>query len=153
MMAAGILGLVLFIIQFIAKGNKRNNPITLIPPVLSAFFLLVYTLLAGHYFDEFKGYTYNHWAGTYDKDFMRPATFYFVFVVVLLALLVIAFVGYFLAKKRGIIDETITHTASIQVSQPSIADELKKYKELLDTGAITTDEYEAKKRELLNKSE
>ncbi len=30
------------------------------------------------------------------------------------------------------------------------ADELKKYKELLDMGAITPEEYEKKKKELLN---
>ena len=35
------------------------------------------------------------------------------------------------------------------VQQTSTADELKKYKELLDTGAITQEEYEAKKKELL----
>lgn len=32
----------------------------------------------------------------------------------------------------------------------SSADELKKYKELLDTGAITQNEYDVKKKELLN---
>jgi uncharacterized membrane protein len=33
--------------------------------------------------------------------------------------------------------------------QSSPADELKKYKELLDSGAITQEEYDAKKKELL----
>ena len=32
----------------------------------------------------------------------------------------------------------------------SPADEIKKYKELLDSGAITQDEYDAKKKELLD---
>ncbi|MXV52588.1 hypothetical protein GS399_16565 [Pedobacter sp. HMF7647] len=32
---------------------------------------------------------------------------------------------------------------------PSPADEIKKYKELLDSGAITQDEYNAKKKQLL----
>ncbi|WP_242831373.1 SHOCT domain-containing protein [Desulfitobacterium dehalogenans] len=31
----------------------------------------------------------------------------------------------------------------------SAADEIKKYKELLDIGAISQDEYEAKKKQLL----
>ena len=34
--------------------------------------------------------------------------------------------------------------------QASDADELKTYKELLDSGAITQEEYEAKKKQLLN---
>ena len=32
----------------------------------------------------------------------------------------------------------------------SVADELLKFKQLLDMGAITQDEFDAKKRELLN---
>lgn len=42
-----------------------------------------------------------------------------------------------------------TPDKSMQVSQ-SPADELKKYKELLDNGAITKDEFDAKKAQLLN---
>lgn len=37
----------------------------------------------------------------------------------------------------------------VQVQQPSAADEIKKYKELLDIGAISEEEYSAKKRQLL----
>lgn len=39
---------------------------------------------------------------------------------------------------------------SQQAQQTSTADELRKYKELLDMGAITQEEFEAKKKELLN---
>lgn len=35
-------------------------------------------------------------------------------------------------------------------SNGSVADEIKKFKELLDAGAITQEEYDAKKKELLN---
>lgn len=35
-------------------------------------------------------------------------------------------------------------------SNVSVADEIKKFKDLLDCGAITEEEYEAKKKELLN---
>ena len=41
------------------------------------------------------------------------------------------------------------NSAQVVIQQVSAADELKKYKELLDTGAITQEEYEAKKKELL----
>ena len=36
-----------------------------------------------------------------------------------------------------------------QEIQPSSADELKKYKELLDSGVITQEEFDAKKKQLL----
>ena len=47
-----------------------------------------------------------------------------------------------------VIDKTKT-VASNVVSKPDTAAELKKYKELLDMGAITEEEYEAKKKEIL----
>lgn len=37
----------------------------------------------------------------------------------------------------------------VEVSQPSAANEILKYKQLLDMGAITLEEYEAKKKQLL----
>lgn len=45
--------------------------------------------------------------------------------------------------------ERTTHTVSHQEANPSITDELKKYKELLDSGIITQEEFDAKKRQLL----
>ena len=47
--------------------------------------------------------------------------------------------------------ETVTQSATVTSSQSthSNADELKKYKELLDNGVITAEEFEAKKRQLL----
>lgn len=69
-------------------------------------------------------------------------------------------------KKNGIIYKTCYNTAQeilscleiicaqqqqdhIEAQPVSAADEIKKYKELLDAGAITKEEYEAKKKQLL----
>lgn len=46
-----------------------------------------------------------------------------------------------------ILNKTNSQTAT--VSTISVADEIKKYKELLDMGAITQDEFECKKKQLL----
>ena len=40
-------------------------------------------------------------------------------------------------------------SAASSSTTPSVADEIRKYKELLDQGAITAEEYEMKKRQLL----
>ena len=45
--------------------------------------------------------------------------------------------------------ENTTSKSNI-IPKTSVADEIKKYKELLDAGAITQDEFESKKGELLN---
>lgn len=49
-------------------------------------------------------------------------------------------------KKRV---ETYKTAETVQVNNFSMADEIKKYKELLDIGAITQEEFDVKKKELL----
>ena len=51
-----------------------------------------------------------------------------------------------LIKRQGKANETVIK----QEIPQSNADELKKYKDLLDSGIITQDEFEAKKKQLLN---
>jgi uncharacterized membrane protein len=46
-------------------------------------------------------------------------------------------------------DKSPAYTSTTQVINPSNADELKKYKELLDTGIINQEEFDAKKKQLL----
>ena len=53
-----------------------------------------------------------------------------------------------LAKKKDLNNSTISNS-SIPQPVSSDADEIKKYKELLDQGAITEEEYEAKKKQIL----
>ena len=38
---------------------------------------------------------------------------------------------------------------TVQTSSPSVADEIMKFKQLLDCGAITQEEFNAKKKQLL----
>lgn len=45
--------------------------------------------------------------------------------------------------------KTGAHTAQTVIQQNSAADELKKFKELLDSGIITQEEFDAKKKQLL----
>ncbi|WP_439022800.1 SHOCT domain-containing protein [Bacillus thuringiensis] len=47
--------------------------------------------------------------------------------------------------KKEKVEERLATNATI-----SVADELKKFKELLDMGVITEDEFNAKKKQLLN---
>ena len=53
----------------------------------------------------------------------------------------------FVKRSKIIVGETTPTTVNIASTN---ADELKKYKNLLDSGAITQEEYDIKKKELLN---
>ena len=52
-------------------------------------------------------------------------------------------------KIRKIVDEYESKTERVTISPLSGADEIKKYKELLDAGIITQEEFDAKKKQLL----
>lgn len=54
------------------------------------------------------------------------------------------------ASNQSPVVETGTQQGSFVTSNTSVADEILKYKNLLDMGAITLEEFEAKKRQLLN---
>lgn len=58
-------------------------------------------------------------------------------------------IAAFVKRSRAIAGET-PNTVIVSNTQPSSADELKKYKELLDSGAISQEEFDAKKNQLLN---
>ena len=55
------------------------------------------------------------------------------------------------AVLTGIIGKTQSEAAPAQTAAPAVsnADELKKYKELLDSGVISPEEFDAKKKQLL----
>lgn len=67
-------------------------------------------------------------------------------LIVLLLLACIAIPTYFKANKLGIIEDQPTTNNIPHVGN---ADEIKKLKSLLDCGAITEEEFQAKKAELL----
>ena len=50
---------------------------------------------------------------------------------------------------RGRVNAIKNGATQKQESQISVADEIKKFKELLDMGAITQEEFDAKKKQLL----
>ena len=51
---------------------------------------------------------------------------------------------------QTIVSKLSREESQAQSSSVSVADEIKKFKELLDIGAITQEEFDAKKKELLN---
>ena len=73
-------------------------------------------------------------------------TVIWLFSGLLFAVIVVAF-----AKRSSLIAESkeAQQTVVNNIQETTNADELKKYKDLLDSGAITQEEFDAKKKELL----
>lgn len=156
MISLCVIGLVLFLLQFISQGDKRNSRLVLFPLVAQALLLSSFSaavLVRGHDYvwipyDVLLAEIGTSSAGKASQNFLEFSTFYWVFLVLFVILFAITFIGYFLAKKRGIVDET---SPKAIVATVSSADELKKYKELLDSGIISESEFEEKKKSILTK--
>lgn len=83
------------------------------------------------------GWTYETWTSAYDH--FNPAAIIFVVIGLIIGILI----GIF--SKRLL--STIKESKNTQAD--SNADEINKLKNLLDNGAITQEEFEAKKKQLL----
>ena len=132
-----ILGIALYIKQYISTNENRNMGLTVI---VSSLELILYSLFS------LRVLVGNDKAF---KLYFMAEILFFVLLVLFLALTAITLWGYLKAKKDGIIEETPKTVRTIIEQSPSSADELKKYKELLDSGIITQEEFDAKKAQLL----
>lgn len=82
-------------------------------------------------------------------DFTDPAAGFFLFTVLVIALLILCFMAH--KKTQQEIRPTKASSAQlVQKEAVSKTDELIKYKSLLDSGAITQEEYDIKKKQLLD---
>lgn len=94
--------------------------------------------------------TYNTISCTSGDEFISFDFPYTVLIAIWFAVIVVAF-----AKRSSIIagsenKATVQKTVINNIKENTNADELKKYKDLLDSGAITQEEFDEKKKQLLN---
>ena len=116
------------IISIIAKPKHRDGKMHVIMPIL----LFLYCVSAGNYEVD----TVKNGFRIVENNF--PV---YLFLGLYLGIIIIS-----IAKRSTL----IAGLPSVEVKQESTtADELKKYKELLDSGAISQEEYDAKKKDLL----
>lgn len=125
--------LALFIIQAIGKSNK---PYAAILPVIEIVAFLLSAVLMHRI--ECMFITLVASTGSY--------ILFYITVADLLLLAAIAIPTYFKAAKLGVAEDRPPANKSSHIGH---ADELKKLKSLLDCGAITQEEFQAKKEELL----
>ncbi len=132
-----ITGLVLAILQYNSKNEKQNNKVMI---VISGISLVIYLICSISLFMFEIETTYF--------EYRYEASVLFWVVAILMVMLVAYSVFSFIKFNK----EGLLHNADAQGQNAVIlsdADELKKYKELLDEGIISQEEYEQKKKQLL----
>ena len=142
-----IIGIVLFVIQLVSKGDKRNSKSAAIIPIAKIIMLIVSAIMLSSHHSQSTNYDpamqYN---SRYDYYTLLSFMFY-ICCAILLVLALISIISYLKAKNNGIEEEFVN--VKVIASEISNADELKKYKNLLDAGIITQAEFDAKKKQLL----
>ena len=133
----GLLLCVLFAINIVIcflsvkkNENKKDSVIHIVLPIISMFLYFVFSLLASMNTDK----TIYNSINPPTSSLGAP---YSITLFVLLAIIVLSFV------KRALVKE------EQKTENLSQADELKKYKDLLDSGVITQEEFDARKKQLL----
>jgi uncharacterized membrane protein len=137
LIAVMVLCLGLYIVQYVGKGAKQNSKAA---AIISVVELLAFIAIAGGKpagLFEKRGETFSY-------GYVCSVVFFLEFAVVL-ALTLLTMIGYVKVKKLGIKEKD----KPVIVNNISSANELKTYKELLDSGVITQEEFDAKKSELL----
>ena len=86
----------------------------------------------------------------YDRLEVRVQETYYLLWGLTIILIVFSIISIKTTKEGPRPPKLVRIVESPAASQPSAADELKKYKELLDSGVITQEEFQEKKKQLLN---
>ena len=135
-----IIAMAILMVLLIVQVAK-NHHITLIPAISFATMVLFffYSLTC----------TKEPWDSGWGPSAYDEYSVAFGFILIIslqLTMTLIGFISNSRIKQNGIIEENKTKVEQNNISN---ADELSKYKKLLDEGVITQSEFEAKKKQLL----
>lgn len=131
-----VITAIVFVVQ-LAKKN-HNNGVAGLALVQTAFF---------GYYSLFC--IEEKWDLGASVTCYEPAFLCYLILTLMIAVVIITLVSNHKVAQNGIIDEPIN--APTVIVHTDSADELRKYKELLDCGAITQEEYETKKKQILER--
>lgn len=133
---ACIAAIIMTIIQLTDKGEKQNSKMGVL---FSALYAVAYLICSQALF-------YFSKKTTYGKNSYCPLALYWVQLAAAIMLVAFSVFSYKKIQMSGLEVQGSTEQANVL----SAADQLRKYKELLDSGIITDDEYQTKKKQLLN---
>ena len=132
-----IAGIFFSVKQFLASGEKRNSQIVFVLSIVeldcyaaNAIVCLTYTYDTEYWFED-----------------VIPGVVFYLLTMLVIATTAIIILGYKKAKKLGIADEVKEKSNQ---TFGSAAEDMEKLKELLDKGIITQEDFEAKKKQILD---
>lgn len=137
----------LIVLFFEVLEKKKFNKIISI--VLSALSLVVFLIISSYISSKSGGsYEYN---GDLRRSHLEMGILFYVNIVLLLITTVFNIVKNSIKEKNtNNINFNINKNNQPNIIPSSEADEIKKYKDLLDNNAITQEEFDEKKKQLLN---
>ncbi len=135
---------VFFIIQLFGKGERRNLKKPSIFVILESVAFIAFGITVSILCDS----------STLDDDYLfvfdyKIGAVYIICAILMAALIALTITGYVLVKKRGIVEEKANKARRVKAATNDDLDRLSKLKNLLDSGAITKEEFEEHKRRLL----
>lgn len=130
-----VISTILFLIQL--KANKNWGLLVCFP-----VFELVSLCIFSYYTADAYGFSGS--AGYWTSEYLRLGVWFYIEIVLLISLSIYSFICYRKVDEYGDIIKSKLSKVD------SITDEIKKFKELLDNGVITEEEFQVKKDRLLN---
>lgn len=132
-----VVCIILYIVQMVIK-NKTNWSIAAFAPIVPTILLSIYTPIMNACCEQKQ----NEMA--YPE--YEISTMFYITLILLIGLIAISVISYFVTRKNGI-KESISVDVNIPVSTTQ---ELENYSKLLQQGIITQEEFDAKKKQLLD---
>lgn len=131
--------IVLMVRQLIGKGKQKNSFAVVIGSAVSCLLFAVLSVAL-----LFTSIDYIEWEYRYSFGW-----FFYVIAAIYVCTLCVVGIGYLQAKRCGIVRET--HSIVQSKEQVNTVDELINYKRLMDMGVITEEEFDQKKKQLMQK--
>ena len=130
--------LVLLLIFTVQLTARKHTAVSALISLAQLALFLIYSL----------AFVEDPWTGGLVRYEYSVSFLFFVILAAMITVSITAIVSNHKIKQNGILpDEIVAPTVT---ASGTTASELKEYKELLDSGAITQEEFDAKKKQLLN---
>ncbi len=138
----GCVGLVLYLIQYRGKKEGANLKICTVFPIVELILFV-----ASAFFTQTDRGEYGSYQSYYSYS---PYIVFFIMIALMVALILLTLIGYRKASREGFTEDSAAEDTATGYAPHLTADELRKYKSLYDDGIITQEEYEKKKKQILD---